>query len=173
MSIDANPYSLCTLYIFVRFLACLLRLHSMRLLQIKKCLGCFPDLPSRDNLIASFARNLPDHLGLLQSFHLQLNMMTRETHSAVTEVIERCRLSQKWEEAPCTDQLTSLQPKHTQVLLITWPGRNKWMPEAGLQWALGANSDFILSFVPSFLFSASPEITCFIVVGIVRIMNVQ
>ncbi|PWZ56478.1 hypothetical protein Zm00014a_036957 [Zea mays] len=27
------------------------------------------------------------------SFHLQLNMMTRETHSAVTEVIERCRLS--------------------------------------------------------------------------------
>lgn len=61
----------------------------------------------------------------------------------------------------------------TQVLLITWRGRNKWMPEAGLQWALGANSDFILSFVPSFLFSASPEITCFIVVGIVRILNVQ
>ncbi|AQK64832.1 WAPL (Wings apart-like protein regulation of heterochromatin) protein [Zea mays] len=27
------------------------------------------------------------------SFHLQLNMMTRETHSAVTEVIERCRQS--------------------------------------------------------------------------------
>ncbi|KAL6641252.1 hypothetical protein ACP70R_019433 [Stipagrostis hirtigluma subsp. patula] len=27
------------------------------------------------------------------AFHLQLNMMTRETHSAVTEVIERCRQS--------------------------------------------------------------------------------
>nr|CAB3494301.1 unnamed protein product [Digitaria exilis] len=27
------------------------------------------------------------------TFHLQLNMMSRETHSSVTEVIERCRLS--------------------------------------------------------------------------------
>jgi len=27
------------------------------------------------------------------TFHLQLNMMTQETHSSVTEVIERCRLS--------------------------------------------------------------------------------
>jgi hypothetical protein len=29
----------------------------------------------------------------LQAFHLQLNVMTQETHSAVTELIEKCRQS--------------------------------------------------------------------------------
>jgi hypothetical protein len=36
---------------------------------------------------------LPIYRVYLQAFHLQLNVMTQETHSAVTELIERCRQS--------------------------------------------------------------------------------
>jgi hypothetical protein len=36
---------------------------------------------------------LPIYRVYLQAFHLQLNVMTQETHSAVAELIERCRQS--------------------------------------------------------------------------------
>jgi hypothetical protein len=42
--------------------------------------------------LAGFAY-LPICRVYLQAFHLQLNVMTQETHSAVSELIERCRQS--------------------------------------------------------------------------------